>query len=120
MKTLCGNGNTIESWYDRKTRSSVIQTLDAAGNQIGDANYSGNKKSAAFTRAQIIKKNGGEKIVKRPVVIEFYKKPNSYCVRFIDRKPGQRHFAASFYAPDHTRADVEKWVTENPKLELTF
>ena len=28
-------------WYDRASRSWVVQTLDAAGNQIGDADYVG-------------------------------------------------------------------------------
>ena len=59
-KTICKNGNTVLRWYDRRTRSTVIQTLDVDGNQIGDADYSGNKKSADFAHAAILKKNNEE------------------------------------------------------------
>lgn len=34
----------IESWYDRYTRSWVVQLKDREGNQIGDAEYVGNKQ----------------------------------------------------------------------------
>ncbi len=57
-KTLCKNGNTVLRWYDRRTRSTVIQTMDARGDQIGEADYSGNKQSADFAHATILKKNG--------------------------------------------------------------
>lgn len=50
----------IERWYDRKSRSTVIQVLDANGDQIGDADYSGNKQSADFAHEYFIKQNGGE------------------------------------------------------------
>lgn len=33
----------IDSWYDRHTRSWVIQKKDAEGNQIGAADYAGTK-----------------------------------------------------------------------------
>jgi len=46
-------------WYDRRSRSTVIQTLDASGNQVGDADYSGNKKSADYAHAAIVAENGG-------------------------------------------------------------
>lgn len=59
-KTICQNGNMIERWYDRKSRSTVIQVLDANGDQIGDADYSGNKQSADFAHEYFIKQNGGE------------------------------------------------------------
>ena len=57
-KTLCKNGNTVLRWSDRRTRSTVIQTLDASGNQVGEADYSGNKQSADFAHAAILKQNG--------------------------------------------------------------
>jgi len=60
MKTKCANGNTVDHWYDRKTRSSVTQVNDADGNQIGDAQYSGNKTTAQATRNAAIKANGGK------------------------------------------------------------
>lgn len=59
MKIICRNGNTIDYWYDRRIRQSVVQVLDSSGNQIGDAEYSGNRKSAKFSRELAIKDNGG-------------------------------------------------------------
>lgn len=59
MKWKCKNGNFIERFYDRRTKSSVTVVLDKDLNQIGDANYDGNKLSAAFSKEQMIKENGG-------------------------------------------------------------
>jgi hypothetical protein len=59
MKTRCKNGNTVERFYDRQTRSSVTRVLDPNGNQIGEADYSGNKKSADFAKAMMLKDNEG-------------------------------------------------------------
>ena len=59
-KTICKNGNTVLRWYDRRTRSTVIQTLDASGNQVGEADYSGNKQSADSAHAAILKANNHE------------------------------------------------------------
>lgn len=59
MKIKCKNGNTVDCWYDRKTRQSVMQVLDSEGNQIGDAEYSGNRESARFVKQFAIKDNGG-------------------------------------------------------------
>ncbi len=61
-KTLCKNGNTVLRWYDRRTRSTVIQTLDASGNQVGEADYSGNKQSADLAHAVILKQNGCDEV----------------------------------------------------------
>lgn len=60
MKTQCKNGNVVERFYDRRTRSSVTRVLDSDGYQVGEADYSGNKQSAAFARAAMIRDNGGE------------------------------------------------------------
>ena len=60
MKTKCKNGNTVERFYERTSRSSVTVVLDPKGNQIGDADYSGNKLSADFVKAIMIKDNGGK------------------------------------------------------------
>ncbi|CAB4163681.1 hypothetical protein UFOVP813_42 [uncultured Caudovirales phage] len=65
MKTLCTNGISVERFYDRSSRSSVTRTLDAEGNQIGCADYDGNKVSAAYSLATRIKDNGGKASVKR-------------------------------------------------------
>ena len=59
MKTKCKNGNSVERFYDQSTRSSVTRVLDQNGNQIGDADYSGDKESANFVKNQMIKDNGG-------------------------------------------------------------
>ena len=59
MKILCKNGNTVERWYDRQTRSSVTQVLDPAGNQLGSADYDGNKASAKFSLDARVEENGG-------------------------------------------------------------
>lgn len=32
----------VDTWYDRHTRSWVVQLKDRDGNQIGDAEYVGN------------------------------------------------------------------------------
>ena len=60
MKTKCANGNTVENWYDGKTRCSVVQILDENGNQVADADYSGCRESAKFSKAQAIKNCGGK------------------------------------------------------------
>jgi hypothetical protein len=44
---------------------------------------------------------------------------DSWCVVFVDRRKHQKYYAATFYAPDHSRESVEKWVMGNPKLVLT-
>lgn len=36
----------IDRWYDRQSRSWVVQRLDIEGNQVGDAYYSGTKLGA--------------------------------------------------------------------------
>jgi hypothetical protein len=37
---------SLARWYDRKTRSYVVQTLDPDGNQVGDAAYCGTREWA--------------------------------------------------------------------------
>jgi hypothetical protein len=59
MKIKCKNGNYVERFYDRASRSSVTRVLDSNLNQIGDADYSGSKLSADFAKNQMIKDNGG-------------------------------------------------------------
>lgn len=39
-KVLCINGNTVERFWDRMTRSSVTVVLDKDRNQVGDAEHS--------------------------------------------------------------------------------
>lgn len=36
----------LDRWYDRQTRSWVIQLLDPEGNQVGEAIYVASKKEA--------------------------------------------------------------------------
>lgn len=60
-KVRCRNGNIVERFYDRSTRSSVTRVVDPNGNQIGDADYSGNKGSACWIEKILVRDNGGEK-----------------------------------------------------------
>lgn len=59
MKKKCNNGFTVERFYERSTRSSVVRLIDSYGNQIGDADYSGSKASADFAEKTMITANGG-------------------------------------------------------------
>jgi len=59
-KTLCKNGNTVERFYSRKYRASVTLARDKSGNQVGEAQYDGNKISAKWSLELLIKENGGE------------------------------------------------------------
>lgn len=36
----------VDTWYDRNSRSWVTQTLNAAGDQIGDSSYAGTKEGS--------------------------------------------------------------------------
>lgn len=65
MKTLCKNGRYVERFYDRRTRSSVTRVIDEAGNQIGDADFSGNRISADYAKEAMIRENGGRKECRR-------------------------------------------------------
>ena len=49
----------MERFYDRSSRSSVTRVIDAEGNQIGDADYSGDQISANYVRTIMIRDNGG-------------------------------------------------------------
>ena len=42
------DGRQVYTWYDRQTRLWITQGKDKEGNQIGDADYSPNKKVALF------------------------------------------------------------------------
>lgn len=59
MYYKCKNGNTVERFYDRGSRSSVTALLDPQGFQIGEADYSGNKTTAKSVLDSMIANNGG-------------------------------------------------------------
>jgi len=59
-QTKCKNGNLVERFYDRASRSSVTRVIDSQGNQIGDADYSGDRKSADYVKTIMIQDNGGK------------------------------------------------------------
>lgn len=40
-------GGSVETWYDKPTRSWVSQIKDTNGNQIGDAEYTGSGRDSA-------------------------------------------------------------------------
>lgn len=58
------------------------------------------------------------KSTKKPRAVYIQLVGNSWFVRYQERLPRQRYCAAVFYAPDHSREDVEAWVRRNPKLVL--
>ena len=53
---------------------------------------------------------------KRPVEIVMLK--DFYSVKYLDRKKGQRHSAAQFWAKSYTFNQVITWVQKQPKLLL--
>lgn len=59
-RVKCANGNTVERFYDRRSRSSVTLVKDECGNQVGEADYSGNRESAKFAFDAAVAANGGE------------------------------------------------------------
>ena len=44
------DGGKIETWYDRPSRSWVSQRKDAAGNQVGEAQYDGHRDAVPYSR----------------------------------------------------------------------
>lgn len=46
MLSTLSNGYTIYTWYDRQSRNWITQYRDAEGNQIGNAEFSGNRTNA--------------------------------------------------------------------------
>jgi len=60
MKIKCKNGNTVESWYDRATKSYVTRILGRYGNRIGDAEFSGCKESRDSDVKSAVEQNGGK------------------------------------------------------------
>lgn len=42
-----------DRWYDRRTRSWVVQAKDAAGNQVGEAVYVYSKREALAEERQM-------------------------------------------------------------------
>lgn len=54
--------------------------------------------------------------IKRQVYIKLSK--DTWFVRYVDRKRGQRYSAACFYAPDISLERVKAWVSKQSSLEL--
>jgi hypothetical protein len=54
----------IGYWYDRRTRSWIIQRLDANGNQLGDATYIGSGRDDAMAEVATLTAEHGVKAVK--------------------------------------------------------
>jgi hypothetical protein len=52
----------------------------------------------------------------RPVRIALVR--GCWAVLYCDRRKGQRHAAAGFYAYDHSLEHVQNWVRNNPRLTL--
>ena len=59
LRVQCGNGNTVDGWYDRISRNWVVQVKDSEETQIGDAEYSGSRGSFENSMQCLIDQNGG-------------------------------------------------------------
>jgi hypothetical protein len=59
LRVQCGNGNTVDGWYDRLSRNWVVQVKDSEETQIGDAEYSGSRGSFENSMQCLIDQNGG-------------------------------------------------------------
>ena len=46
---------SVDKWYDRYSRSWIVQLKDESGNQVGDAMYFGNRESAEKEYSHLIK-----------------------------------------------------------------
>jgi hypothetical protein len=56
-KLHCSNGNVVETWYDKAGKYYVVRVTDPEGNQIGEADYSGNRLSAQWALELALKEN---------------------------------------------------------------
>lgn len=54
MKTTIVPDGTVETWYDRKTRSYVTVRKNALGDQVGDASYDGDRESAKLAHRWMV------------------------------------------------------------------
>lgn len=54
-KTDLGELGTLESWYDRRSRSWITQRKDKAGNQIGEALLAGQSKTMKSNHDSLLK-----------------------------------------------------------------
>ncbi len=63
MKTTCRNGFVIETWYDRKARTYVTQTLNLDSNPIGDSDFAGTKEWSLLNHQDAVKTQGGPRRV---------------------------------------------------------
>lgn len=51
--TTFADGQSVYTWYDRQSRNWITQLRDSQKNQIGNAEFSGNKKSANITHKYV-------------------------------------------------------------------
>lgn len=58
---------STDRWYDRQTRSWVVQALDISGNQVGSAHYVYSKREAQDIQREIARENG--------IVLDFVRQP---------------------------------------------
>lgn len=52
--TLWEGRYSVQTWYDRKTRSWVTQLKDGEGNQVGDAQYDAAHDSVVISRGALL------------------------------------------------------------------
>ena len=55
MLTTFADGQSVYTWYDRQSRIWITQLKDSGGNQIGNAEFSPNKKFANITHKFLVK-----------------------------------------------------------------
>jgi hypothetical protein len=89
LKTHCKNGNTVDTWYDRLTRSWITQTKDAESNQVGEAQYAGNKPDRDNDIVFAIRENGGASGMRWVTVNP---DPYSLILAFRSITPAERYF----------------------------
>ena len=49
-----GHAHRVETWWDRWSQNYITQRLDAEGNQVGNAEYSGNRTDAKWDHNWLI------------------------------------------------------------------
>lgn len=55
-------GHVVEYWYDKRSRSWIVQYKDGDDNQVGTADYVGTKDDAIIAAAHMSKKTAQEMV----------------------------------------------------------
>lgn len=57
MTTILKDGTEVETWYDRRSRNWITVHKDKIGNQIGDADFASNSKTASVNHKAAVNVN---------------------------------------------------------------